>query len=78
MPVKLTKPTTIFMHNKGVPLNLSQNAWHSIVVSSHFVITLHRKQLDSQQDVLKSNQAHRSREQIGVVARGGGEDGRNA
>ena len=77
MPVKLTKPAVYFMHNRGVALSLSQSTCHSIVVSSHFVIKVHGKQLDSQKGILENNnQAHRYREQIGG-SRGGGGGGRN-
>lgn len=77
MPVKLTNPLFIFTHDRGEALSLSQSTCHSIVVSSHFVIEVHRQQLDSQKGILKNNnQAHTYREQIGG-SRGGGGGGRN-
>ena len=65
------------MHNRGVALSVSQSTCHSIVGRSHFVIEVHRKQLDSQKGIPENNnQAHRYREQIGG-SRGEGGDGRN-
>ena len=65
------------MHNRGVALSVSQSTCHSIVVRSHFVIEVYRKQLDSQKGIPENNnQAHRYREQIGG-SRGEGGDGRN-
>lgn len=66
----------LFSRISRVTLSLSSTC-HSMMVSSHFVIEVHRQQLDSQKGILKNNnQAHTYREQIGG-SRGGGGGGRN-